>query len=425
MGDNALSIPKILFGSAIGNAIEWYNFLVYGVLSHYIATLFFPHENKYLSLILTFAVFAIGFLARPIGAFIFGIIGDKKGRKTALLVSINLMILSTILMAILPTYYQVGILAPILLLLFRILQGISVGGEYTSSIVYIGEHANNNKRGFYISFMPLTITLGILLGTIVSLIFISCLSHETMLRSGWRIVFLLGAVFGIVGIFARKKLPETDTFEKLKCDNLIASHPIKTLIQKHRVKLLLSFIIVACYGIQYQILYIWMNQYLHHTLNIENTTALTVILINLILFVVLSPIYGMLVDKFSSEKILLSCVNLDIVIVYPLFLLLNTGYLLNIYIATLFLTLIFTGVSVSLPTFLVDYFPANLRLSGISVSYNLAFAIFGGTSPLVATWLINLTHNLYMPGFYLIFSSICALAALLYYKKTQVRNNQN
>ena len=205
-------ILTIIMGGAIGNLIEFYNFLLYAFFAHDISSLFFPTQDKVISLILAFSLFALGFISRPVGSLLFGYIGDKYGRRHSLVLSLYMMAVPTFLIAWLPTYQSWGLASPLLLVLFRIMQGIAIGGEYTGSAIFLGEHAPAKTRGLWVSCIPSTTALGVLSGSVVALLAAKILTHEQLLAWGWRVPFMLGALLCLLGVLLRRYLPETPVF---------------------------------------------------------------------------------------------------------------------------------------------------------------------------------------------------------------------
>jgi MHS family proline/betaine transporter-like MFS transporter len=239
--ENSSHIRKVLVAGMVGNILEWYDFVVYGYLAGIIGKLFFPSNDPTTELIKAFAVFAVGFIARPIGATFFGFLGDKIGRRKALMISIILMAVSTTAIGLLPTYYQIGILAPILLTLLKITQGLSVGGEYTTSVSFVVEHAPRNKRGLFGSIAILGAVFGILLGSASSAFITKILSEEAVYSYGWRILFMTGIILGFLGYYVRRNIEETPKFKELEIKKEIDKNPLLDLLKNYRGEFLKTF----------------------------------------------------------------------------------------------------------------------------------------------------------------------------------------
>ena len=273
-----IKIWHIIIGGTIGNLTEWYNFLLYGFLASTISQLFFPTQNKLISLTLAFTVFALSFFARPFGGILFGWIGDTYGRQRALIISLIMMAIPTFLIGCLPTYNSIGVLSPILLCLFRICQGLSAGGEHTGSAVYIAEFAPSSQRALWVSTVPASAALGILISSTVALVIVNSFTEEQLLAWGWRMGYWIGTLFCFISILLRITMPETPYFQKSQKEKSNKRYPISTLI-KDRNTLKNLFIVIglaSSWGIFYQILFIWMPTYLTHIQHFRNSIALQV-----------------------------------------------------------------------------------------------------------------------------------------------------
>ena len=409
---------KILFAGMIGNVLEWYDFVVYGFLAAIIGKLFFPSGDETVELLKSFAVFAVGFVMRPIGAIIFGYIGDKFGRKTALTISIVLMALSTTVIGLLPTYETVGILAPVLLVILKLIQGLSVGGEYTTSISFLVEHAPKDKRGLYGSIGILGAVIGILLGSASGAIVTKLLTEEQLYSWGWRVLFLSGVLLGVVGYFIRRNIEETPKFLELEYEELKPKSPLKELLKKYKDRLLRAFALSTFQAVGFYTIFVYVANHLIVFLKFPKSTALTINTVSMIILTLLIPVMAWLSDKIGRKPIILFSTGLTILLAYPLFSLISSGSFENALIGHVLFAIITAGFMAVLPTTLVELFPTRVRNSGYSIGYNLPFAIFGGTSPLIATWLVKATNNLAAPSFYLIAAAAIAFLAGLVLRET-------
>lgn len=404
-------ILHIIIGGTIGNLTEWYNFLLYGYLASTISQLFFPSQNKLMSLTLTFTVFALSFFVRPLGGILFGWIGDTYGRQRALIISLVIMAISTFLIGCLPTYTSIGIFSPILLCLFRICQGLSAGGEHTGSAVYIAEYAPPSRRALWVSTVPTSAALGILISSAVSLLIVESFTQDQLLAWGWRTGYWAGTLLCFISIILRITMPETPYFQKNKNEKRKKRYPISTLIKDSSTfkNLLIVMGLASSWGIFYQILFIWMPTYLTHVQNLSNSIALQVNSLFILCFACLILGVGYFADYIKRKSILrLSCVAM-IILAYPLFKMLSSGSLWQIYIAMGIFTFIF---SLYLPTAfvsMVESFNTEIRYTGLSFGFNVGLAIFGGTCPLIATWLIEITQNNSSPAFYMMIAAVFAL----------------
>jgi MFS transporter, MHS family, proline/betaine transporter len=410
------NVWHIIIGGTIGNLAEWYNFLLYGYLASVISQLFFPAQNKLMALSLTFTVFALSFLIRPFGGILFGWIGDTYGRQRALIISLIMMAIPTLLIGCLPTYNSIGIISPILLCIFRICQGLSAGGEHTGSAIYIAEYAPATRRAFWVSTVPASAALGILISSTISLLIISGFSQEHLLKWGWRVAYFAGTLLCIISIIIRIKMPETPYFQKIRQRKLTERTPIAKLIKDPDTikSLLIVMGLASSWGIFYQILFIWMPTYLTQLQHMSNSLTLQINSIYILCFACLIICVGYFANYMKYKFILiLSCIAM-ILLAYPLFIMLASGYLWQVHIAMAIFTIIF---SLYIPTafvIMIESFPTQIRYTGVSLGFNIGLAIFGGTCPLVVTWLIKITENNLSPAFYMMLAATLALLTAYY-----------
>jgi len=416
--ENSSHVKKVLIAGMIGNVLEWYDFVVYGYLAGIIGKLFFPSNDPTTELIKAFAVFAVGFIARPIGATFFGFLGDKIGRRKALMISIILMAISTTAIGLLPTYYQIGILAPILLTLLKITQGLSVGGEYTTSVSFVVEHAPKSKRGLFGSIAILGAVIGILLGSASSAFITKILSEDALYSYGWRILFMTGIILGFLGYYVRRNIEETPKFKELEIRKEIDKNPILDLLKNYRGEFLKTFFLSVFQAVGFYTLFVYLAQHLIKFVHLPKSTALTINTVGMIVLAFLIPIFGYLSDKFGRKIFILLSTGLTFMFAYPLFVYISSGSVLNAQLGLIIFAIITAGFMAILPTTLVEIFPTKVRNTGYSLGYNLPFAIFGGTSPLIATLLIKYTNNLASPSIYLMFAAAVAFLSGLMLKES-------
>ncbi len=420
--ENSSHVKKVLIAGMIGNVLEWYDFVVYGYLAGIIGKLFFPSNDPTTELIKAFAVFAVGFIARPIGATFFGFLGDKIGRRKALMISIILMAISTTAIGLLPTYYQIGILAPILLTLLKITQGLSVGGEYTTSVSFVVEHAPKSKRGLFGSIAILGAVIGILLGSASSAFITKILSEDALYSYGWRILFMTGIILGFLGYYVRRNIEETPKFKELEIRKEIDKNPILDLLKNYRGEFLKTFFLSVFQAVGFYTLFVYLAQHLIKFVHLLKSTALTINTVGMIVLAFLIPIFGYLSDKFGRKIFILLSTGLTFMFAYPLFVYISSGSVLNAQLGLIIFAVITAGFMAVLPTTLVEIFPTKVRNTGYSLGYNLPFAIFGGTSPLIATLLIKYTNNLASPSIYLMFAAAVAFLSGLMLKESFNKN---
>lgn len=407
------NIWHIIIGGTIGNITEWYNFLLYGYLSSVISEQFFPLKNKLLSLTLAFTVFALSFFARPVGGILFGWIGDVYGRQRALLLSLIMMAIPTFLIGCLPVYSSIGLASPLLLSVFRILQGLSAGGEHTGSAIYLAEQAPAKQQILWVSIVPSSAAIGVLLSSAAALLLFSIFTQEQLIAWGWRVGYFIGSLFCFISIFLRINLPETPDFQKAQAQSATRSYSLKKLLHQpgNLKKLAIVLGITSSWGIFYQILFVWMPTYLSQVQHFSNDTTLQLNCIYLILFACFIPCAGYLADRTLQTRMLkLACIAM-LIVTYPAFMLLSSNKLWHVYIAMAALTLIF---SIYLPVAfitMIRLFPVQTRFTLLSFGFNIGLAVFGGTCPLIATWLIAITHNTIAPAFYMLTSAAFSLFA--------------
>lgn len=390
----------------VGNVLEWYDFSLYGYFASVISGLFFPTDNQTTALIKTFGVFAVGFLMRPIGAILFGHFGDRYGRKKTLATSVILMALATVVMGLLPTHDAIGVWAGILLTICRLLQGLAVGGEFSGSMVYIIEHAPHERRGMYGSLAMFSAFAGLLLGSSVGALVETLAGGTTYESMAWRFPFLFGVVLGAIGLYLRLRLPETSSFIKLQEAGGITKYPILDSFREHPIDILKGTLLVFLPAMGFYLCFVYLSSYLFLYLKIPLHTALVINSISMGVILLIIPYIGYLSDKFGRKPILLLGGISVCLFSYPLFILLAKGTFVTVLIAQTTFAILISLCYAAVPATLVEMFPTKIRYTAMSLPYNLSNAIFGGTAPLVATYLIKVTGTILAPSFYLIFSSI-------------------
>jgi MHS family proline/betaine transporter-like MFS transporter len=409
---------KVVLASFIGNFVEWFDYAAYGYLAAVISTVFFPDTDKTTALLATFAVFAISFLVRPLGGVVWGHIGDKVGRKQALSLSILIMSGATFCIALLPSYATVGVFAPILLLLVRVVQGFSASGEYAGASAFLVEYAPAKRRGLYASVVPASTASGLLLGSLIAALLTGVLSDGQMGDWGWRLPFLLAAPMGLIGRYIRLKLEDTPVFRALEEDHEVATAPVLETIKKNRRPLLIALGAAVLNAVAFYVLLSYMPTYLSEELGFgasESFLATTIALAAYIGFIFFT---GMASDRFGRKKMLITASVLFIVLTVPAFALLDGASFLLIVIIQVVLGGVLTLNDGTLPSFLSELFPTRVRYTGFALSFNLANAIFGGTAPFVATLLIAWTGNDIAPAWYVVAAAVVSLCAVLASRET-------
>jgi MHS family proline/betaine transporter-like MFS transporter len=409
---------RVIAASFIGNFVEWFDYAVYGYLAVTIATVFFPESNPQTGLLLTFALFAISFLVRPLGGFVWGHIGDKVGRRTALSLSILIMSGATFCIALIPGYDTIGIWAPVLLLIIRVVQGFSASGEYAGASAFLVEYAPANKRGLYAAVVPASTAAGLLLGSLLAGLLTVLLTTDAMHSWGWRLPFLLAAPMGLIGRYIRTKLEDTPVFRELAKEDQAVKAPVSSLFRNHWRQLLQAVGAVLLNAVGFYVILSYMPTYLSSELGLgatESFLATTIALLTYIGFIFLT---GMLSDRYGRKKVLISASITFIVLTVPAFALLGTGNFLVIVLVQVLLGAMLTLNDGTLPSFLAEMFPTRVRYSGFAVSFNLSNALFGGTAPFMATLLIAATANDLAPAWYLVGAAIISLIAVALSRET-------
>ncbi len=423
MSNNSTTPPinkRSLIAGFSGNIMEWYDFTVYGFFATVIGTQFFPQEDKVAQLISTFGIFAAGYLMRPIGGIIFGHIGDRKGRKKALLISILMMAIPTTLIGFLPTHAEIGWYAALLLVLLRLLQGLSVGGEFTGSISFLTEMAPIGKRGFFGSWTTFGVFGGMLIGAGLSAIITTVFNPRQVQEFGWRIPFLFGSVIGIVGLILRKdmKNDEEQFIHKTaaKRGNKI---PLADFFAHYKMQAFKIIMLSWAFGVSVYLIFIFLPSYLHTFLKIKLSDALSAHTLAIIFLMILIPLFGHLSDKWGRKPVLFISLTGFVLFSYPLFHLFFQRTFSAILAAMLVFALLEALFQAVIPAIMTEAFPTKIRYTGLSVSYNISLAVFGGTTPMVATWLIKVSGgNVWMPVYYLIGSALIAIITLFFMPET-------
>lgn len=409
---------RVLWGSFIGNFVEWFDYAVYGYLASTIAAAFFPDSDKQTALLATFAVFAISFFVRPLGGFVWGHVGDRLGRRTALSISILIMSGATFCIALIPSYSLIGVGAPITLLVIRVVQGFSAAGEYAGASAFLVEYAPAHRRGMYAAVVPASTAAGLLLGSLLAAVLSVVLNAQQMADWGWRLPFLLAAPMGLIGRYIRTKLEDTPVFRELAHEDKVDHAPVKDMFTRHWASLVLAVGAVLLNAVGFYVILSYMPTYLSTELGFgatESFVATTIALVTYIGFIFLT---GLASDRFGRKRVLITASVLFTLLTVPAFMLLDAGNFAVILLVEIFLGGMLTLNDGTLPSFLAELFPTRIRYSGFAVSFNLANALFGGTAPFVATLLIGVLHTKLAPAWYLVAAALISLVAVLCAKET-------
>lgn len=411
-------LRKVLTASFIGNFVEWFDYASYGYFATVIAAVFFPEIAPQAALLATFAVFALSFVIRPIGGIVWGSMGDRIGRKTALSWSILIMSGATTVIALLPSYHQIGMLAPVLLLLVRMLQGFSASGEYAGATSFLAEYAPPAKRGFYTSMVPASTAAGLLAGSLMSALLFSQLDTAQLHGWGWRLPFLLAFPLGLVGLYIRLKLEDTPKFRELEARHHVEATPTRELFTTYRKPIVRAFAVTCLNAVGFYLILSYMPTYLITEMGMEESASFLANSIALFAYIFLIFLMGLLSDRFGRKTALIAASVLFIVLTVPLFGMLEGASFAMIVLIQVIFGALLTVNDGTLPCFLTEIFPTRVRYSGFAFSFNTANALFGGTAPFVATWLISATGSKTAPAWYLVAAAVVALVAMLAARET-------
>jgi MHS family proline/betaine transporter-like MFS transporter len=380
------TLRRVLTAGVIGNVLEWYDFAVYGFFAPILAEQFFPAGDRMVSLLAAFGAFAVGFLMRPVGAIVFGHIGDRYGRARALLISIAMMAVPTVLMGLLPTYATIGIAASILIVVLRMFQGMAVGGEFTSSIVFLAEHAPPRRRGFFASWAMFAATTGTMLGSAVGAALTSVMSAEALAAWGWRAAFVSGIAVAAVGFVIRRNMDDVPG------DDVPAS-PVRAAFGEHRLEVLRVVGLNLAPAATYYVLFVYAATWIAETTPVGRAQALDVTTISILTFLVVAPLAAWLSDRFGRKLMLVTGSAACLVLAYPLLSLMHGVEAVPIAAAQMTFAALLALYMASVPAAMCEMFPHHVRVTAVSVGYGLAYALFGGTAPAVAVWLTGRTGN--------------------------------
>ncbi|MGH3978186.1 MAG: MFS transporter [Pseudonocardiaceae bacterium] len=417
-GSDEPAVRKAVGAAAIGNATEWFDFGVYGYTATIIGAQFFPDFSTQAQLLSTFGVFAASFLIRPLGGMFFGPLGDRIGRRTVLATTILLMSGATFAIGVLPTYAQIGIWAPILLLLARLIQGFSTGGEYAGAATFISEYAPDKRRGVLGSWLEFGTLGGFATGASMVTLFTLLLSDDAMSGWGWRIPFLIALPLGIIGLYLRLELDETPAFQEREASGTTARSPLLESVTEHWPDLLLCVGIVILINVADYAMLTYMPSYLTTVLGISEETGLLLICVAIVAMMVIIVPMGSLSDRVGRKPLMITSAIGFIAFSYPAFWLLSLGSTLTtlagLAILGFFLVCLLSVLGSTLPAI----FDTRVRCAGFAVSYNVSTSIFGGTTPLMITLLVNQTGNNFMPAYYLMAAALIALVPILLLEET-------
>ena len=413
------SLRKSVVAGSIGVLVHWFDWAVYAYLASTLAVVFFPEENSTAGLLATFAVFAVSFFVRPIGAIIFGRLGDRLGRKQTLSLVILSMALATLVLGLLPGYETIGILAPILLIVTRIVQGLAAGGEFGSAAAFLGEFSPAKRRGFGVSWLEFGSLLGFLLASFVVFLLNQVYSPEEIVAWAWRIPFLITVPLGFIGLYIRRRIEDTPEFEQLQKLESVSNAPVKEVFQRNWREFLqtcgmeifmnVTFYVVLVYLLTYQEVYIGFD---------AGRAALLSTLASALGLIVV-PLAGIASDRIGRKPVLMAAAVALTVLSVPLFWLMSLGEAWAVFASTLGLALILAIVLGTHAVTVVELFPTRTRQTGLSIAYAVTAALFAGTAPYLLTWLLDATGDLLVPGYFLLVVGLVGVATVIAIPETR------
>ncbi|MCX7570890.1 MFS transporter [Tumebacillus sp. DT12] len=421
---NARQQRKALIASLVGNSIEWYDYFLYGTATALVFNkLFFPSFDPVVGLMLSYLTFALPFFIRPLGGIVFAHIGDRIGRKKTLVATLMLMGVSTVLIGLLPSYESIGVLAPILLVTLRVIQGMGIGGEWGGALLIAVEHSDEKKRALYGSVPQMGVPIGLLLGTFAMSLTTFLTTDEQFLSWGWRVPFLISAVLVGVGFWIRNGVEESEAFQKVKESGEVAKVPLVETLKHHWKEVLLATGMKVVETAPFYIFSTFIISYATKFVNMDRTVVLNSITISTLVCVLLIPVMGRLADRVGRRPLYLWGTVAMILYTFPYFMLVNTGSNGLLILANVIgLGIIWTPITAVLGTLYSEIFSTKVRYTGVTLGYQLGAALAGGTAPLIATALLSRYDNSYVPvAIYLMLASSLSLLAILLTKETKGR----
>ncbi len=406
---------RVWIASLVGSSIEWFDYFLYGTVAALVFNqVFFVADDPTVGLLLSYASLALAFFIRPFGGIIFSHIGDRVGRKKTLVMTLSLMGVATFLMGVLPTYQAIGVAAPLLLILLRLVQGLGIGGEWGGALLLSVEYASKGKRGLYGAIPQMGVTIGMFLGTGALTFITSIVSQEAFVSWGWRIPFLLSALLVVFGLWIRKGIDETPSFKKVQQAGEIPKFPLADTLKYHWKEVLIAIGGKVVETAPFYIFGTFIVSYATNQLGFSTTEVLLSVMVATVVTTILIPIMGSLSDRIGRKKMYIYGTLGIIAYAFPYFWLLHQESFITLLIATVIgLGVIWAPITAVLGTMFSEIFDAKVRYTGISLGYQIGAALAGGTAPLVATALLASFDNSYVPvAIYMIFTAVVSLAAV-------------
>ncbi len=411
------TMRKILIASLTGSVIEWFDFFLYGTVAALVFNqIFFVSDDPAIGLILSYASFALTFFIRPFGGVLFSHIGDRIGRKKTLVLTLSLMGIATMAIGLLPSYHTIGIWAPILLIFFRLLQGIGIGGEWGGALLLAVEYAPKEKRGFFGSVPQVGIPIGMVLGTLV-LSLMTLLPDEQFLEWGWRIPFILSALLVVLGLWIRNGIDETPAFKAVQKEGKVPKLPIIDTLRYHWREVLIAIGAKFVETAPFYIFSTFIVSYATLNLGFSKTTTLTAVMVASVITSILIPIMGAFSDRVGRKKLYVVGTIVMILYMFPYFWMVNQGSVLLLVIATILgLGIIWAPITAVLGTFFSEIFAPEIRYTGVTLGYQIGAALAGGTAPLIAVTFLSYFDSYVPIAIYIMLTGVISLVAIAFAK---------
>lgn len=413
--DNTI-LKRAVGAAALGNAMEWFDFGVYAYIAVILGQVFFPGSSGAVQLISTFGTFAAAFLIRPIGGIVLGPMGDKIGRQKVLAFTMIVMALCTFCIGLIPSYATIGIWAPILLLVCRMVQGFSTGGEYGGAATFIAEYSPDRKRGFMGSWLEFGTLGGYVLGAVVVTLVTTLMDHQTVLDWGWRLPFFVAGPLGMIGLYMRMKLEETPAFQEhleAEAEGPTPKNEFVTMFTGNLRPMLVCIGLVLVWNVIDYMLLSYLPSYLSANLHYDANKGLFLLIVVMLIMMVLQPLVGKLSDKVGRKPVVLAgCIGF-IVLSIPCLWLIQSNNTALIFIGMMILGAALNCFTGALPSTLPALFPTAIRYGALAIGFNVSVSLFGGTTPLVTSALVDATGNLMMPAYYMMGAAVIGIITIL------------
>lgn len=406
------TLRKSVVAGSIGVLVHWFDWAVYAYMAGTIAHVFFPQEDATASLLSVFGVFAISFFVRPLGAVIFGHLGDRMGRKKTLSIVILAMAASTLMLGLLPGYGTIGILAPILLVIARIVQGLAAGGEFGSAAAFLAEYSPPKRRGFGVSWLEFGSLLGFLLASFAVFLLNVSMPAEQIADWGWRIPFFITVPMGLIGLYIRSKIEDTPEFEELQELENVPQSPLREVFRDNWRQLLQTCGMEIFMNVTFYVVLVYLLTYQETVVGISADQAALLSTLASALGLVIVPLAGIASDRWGRKPVLMTAAIALTVLSVPLFMIMQSGAPSATFVSTLGLALILAIILGTHAVTVAELFPTRTRQSGLSIAYAVTAALFAGTAPYVITWLIDATGHDLVPGWFLMVVGVVGIVTV-------------